>query len=246
MRRLWSLNLTPRLDPRGVDSNPCTMLEAKLYQETYKLAPLDSDELEIFKAQFGGLLAPPGSEERKIMLDSLSLYVIGLRAIKQALNSPKFAGLNPGDTELGFGIIRPQFTRAAAAYKYQWTIALTTAWADWLYETATNAYTIGKDFGLVVSHLKSLVTPTPFMAECRFQVGRTGILIPSDTRGLRLADTENGVSIIPIPGMILIPKSSFYARAKADVAGTDEVPLGGLAIGLGRVLKEESPATWTA
>lgn len=248
MRRLWNLNLTPRLDTMGVDSNPCTMKEAKLYRETYSLAELSSDELELFKAQFGGLLAPPGSEERKIMLDSLSLYVLGLRAIKHELGSPKFAGLNPEDTELGFGIIRPQFTIAGAAvtnYKYQWTIALTTAWADWLYCVAGSPFTIGKDFGLVISHLKSLVTPVPFMSECRFQVGRTGILIPSDTRGLRLADTENGVPVIPIPGMILKPKSSLYARAKADVAGTDEVPLGGLVVGLGRVLKEET-ATWTA
>lgn len=246
MRRLWSLNLTPRLDPSGVDSNPCTMIQAKLFQETYALAALDAEELEVFKAQFGGLLAPPGSEERKIMLDSLSLYVIALRAVKQALNGVKFAGLNPADTEIGFGLIRPGFTTAGSqtTYKTTWQIALTTTWADWLYGAAATATTIGKDFGLVVSHLKSLVTPEPFMSECRFQIGRTGVLIPSDTRGLRMADTENGVAVIPIPGMIFLPKSSLYARARSDVAGTDEVALGGLVIGLGRALKEETP-TWT-
>ena len=62
---------------------------------------------------------------------------------------------------------------------------------------------------------------------------------------LRVGDTENMTSIVPIPTMILKPKASLYARAKADVAGTDEVALGGLVFGLGRVLKEET-ATWTA
>lgn len=239
MHRLRDLSLTP------FEGNPCTMSEATLYRETLTLDTIDAEELAVFKAQFGGLLAAPGSEERKIMLDCLHNYMIALRAIKHELNGPKFRGLNPEDTELGFGFIRPQFTRAAAAYKTSWSVSVTTSWADWLYETAGNAYTVGKDFGLVITHLKSLVTPEPFVSECRFQVGRTGVLIPSDTRGLRLADTENGIAIMPLPTMVLKPKASLYARLKGDTAGTDHVVLGGLVIGLGRALKEET-ATWTA
>jgi hypothetical protein len=234
------------MNNQGVDTNPCTRSEIKLYKETLSLSKLDPDELDIFKAQFATLLTMPGSDERRIMLDRLEAYIIALRCIKHELDDKKFTGLNPEDTEIGFGLIRPQFTRAAAAYKYQWTIALTTAWADWLYETAGNAYTVGKDFGLCITHLKSLVTPTPFMAECRFQVGRTGILIPNDVRALMVGDTENGVSVVSVPTMILKPKASLYGRAKSDHIGTDEVALGGLVIGLGRALKEESPATWTA
>jgi len=246
MQRLRRLNLTPRVDPvTGKDTNPVTMPEATLYRETLTLGPLGADELETFKAQFGALLAAPDSDERKLMLDRLSAYIIALRAIKHELNDIKFTGLNPEDTELGFSFIRPQFCRASADYLTTWSIALTSSWADWLYETAGNAYTIGKDFGMVVTHLKSLVTPAPFMAECKFEVGRTGILVPFDVRMLRVGDTETGTSIVPIPTMILKPKSSFYGRARSDVSGTDEVILGGLVYGLGRVLKEET-ATWEA
>jgi hypothetical protein len=222
------------------------MSEAILYRETLTLGPLDAEELEVFKAQFGALLAAPSSDERKLMLDRLSSYVIALRCIKHELNDIKFRGLNPEDTELGFGIIRPQFTRATAAYKTNWQIAFAAigTWYDWFFEGAATAFTIGKDFGLVITHLKSLVTPTPFMSECRFEVGRTGILIPFDVRALRVGDTENGTSIVPIPTMVLKPKSSLYARALSDVADTDEVALGGLIFGLGRVLKEET-ASWT-
>jgi hypothetical protein len=104
--------------------------------------------------------------------------------------------------------------------------------------------TMGKDFGMVITHLKSLVSPTPFMTECRFQVGRTALLLPADVRNLSLADTENNIPIVPLPTMILIPKETFYARARSDIAGTENAPLGGLMFGLGRVLKEEV-ATWT-
>lgn len=244
MQRIARLNLIPRM-VGTIDTNPCTRPSIKLYREELTLAPLTLDELDIFKAQFATLLAAPGSEERKIMLDRLSAYIVAIRAVKNALNGVRFAGLNPEDTEIGFGHLRPQFTRAAGTYKYQWTIALTTTWASWLYELGITAFAIGKDFGLVITHLKSLVTPAPYMAECRFEVGRTGVLIPFDVRGLRVGDTENGVSIVPIPTMILMPRSSLYGAAKADSSGTDEVALGGLVIGLGRVLKETT-ATWTA
>ncbi len=249
MQRLMRLNLTPRIDPAGKDTNPCTMPEATLYKETLTLGPLDEDELAIFKAQFGALLAAPSSDERKLMLDRLSAYVIAMRCIKHELNDIKFRGLNPEDTELGFGFIRPQFTAAggtaaAPTYKRNWQIAFaaTGTWYDWLYFAGPVAYLMGKDFGLVITHLKSLVTPAPFMAECRFEIGRTGVLIPFDVRMLRIGDTENGTSIVPVPTMILKPKASFYARAESDVADTDEVALGGLVFGLGRALKEETPS----
>lgn len=243
--KVEALSLRPTAERPEDDRNPATMPEASLYKEAFTLSPLDAEELAIFKAQFITLLATPGSEERKLMIDRLSAYVIAIRAIKHELNGIKFRGLNPEDTELGFGHIRPQFMRANAAYRTTWSQALTTSWADWLYETAGNAFTVGKDFGLCITHLKSLVTPEPFMSEARFETGRTGILIPVDTRGLRVGDTENGVSIIPIPTVIAKPKSSLYGRARSDASGTDEVTVSGLVVGLGRVLKEET-ATWTA
>lgn len=246
MQRLQKLNTSPYL-VAGMDVNPVTRDEIILYGETYKLGPaLDQDELDIFKAQFAVLLAAPGSDERRLMLDRLDVYVMGLRAVKHALNDVKFAGINPEDTEIGFGLLRPQFLRANSAYKTTWSITMVAAtWTDWLYETAGNAFSVGKDFGFVATHLKSFTTPDPFASEVKFEVGRRGILIPNDVRNLRLADTENNVALFPIPSMIAIPKSSFYGRSKSDVGGTDELGVGGLVIGLGRVLKEES-ATWTA
>lgn len=243
MRRLQRLNLIPRLavldDPK-TDTNPCTMKQATLYRETLTLGPLDQEELDIFKAQFGALLAAPGSEERKLMLDRLSNYIFALRAIKHELKDIKFAGLNPEDTELGFGHIRPVFCKHDGTVMDNWQIALTTSstYQAWLGASLTAGYALAASFGLCVTHLKSLVTPAPFMAEVAFEVGRTGILIPTDVRGLRVGDTENGVSIVPIPTLILKPEATFLATARADVAGTDEIVLGGLVFGLGKALKQ--------
>lgn len=245
IQEIDALNLVPRPTAAGKDINPCTRPDIRLYAETLTLGPLTEDELAIFKAQFATLISMPGSDDRKIMLDRVEAYIIALRAIKHELNDVAFTGLNPEDTEIGFGLIRPQFTRAAAAYKTTWSISLTTTWADWFYEGAGTAYAIGKDFGLCITHLKSLVTPVPFLSEAKFKVGRTGELIPQPTRGLRTGDSENQVAIAAVPTMILKPKGSLYAQARSDTSGTDEIELGGLVIGLGRALKETSP-TWEA
>jgi len=223
--------------------NPVTRPDISLYGETYTLGPpLTQEELDIFKAQFVTLLAAPGSVERMIMLDRLEAYVLALRAIKYKLNNPAFKGLNPAESELGFGLIRPVFTcNVALVPRITWAQALTVAYAAWFSNAAgTAGFQIGIPFGLCVTHLKSLTTPLPFMSEAQFTVGRTGVLIPVDVRNLRIADTVNQVSIFPVPSMILIPQTTFFAQARSDTvaASTDEVVLGGLVYGLGRALRQ--------
>jgi hypothetical protein len=226
---------------RNDQLNPVTRPEIKLYNQTYTLGkPLDDDELPLFKSQFVTLLAAPGSEERTLMLDRLEAYIVTLRAVKEALGGKKFKGLNPEDTELGFGHIRPVFTQVGGAVKVTWAQAFTTAWADWFSSAvAGTGYLIGLSFGFCATHLKSLLTPTPVLAECQFTISRTGVLIPFDVRSLRVGDTVNGIPIVPIPTLILLPNDVFYGGGRSDtaLAVTDEVQLGGLVFGLGRAIR---------
>ncbi|MBA7684907.1 hypothetical protein ES703_93320 [subsurface metagenome] len=73
-------------------------------------------------------------------------------------------------------------------------------------------------------------------------MGRTGVLIPFDVRMLLAADTENMTAIVPIPSMIVKPEAGLLARARSDINGTDNLALGGLVFGLGRVLRHETGA----
>lgn len=248
-------NYNPQIDAITMKSDAVNLPNVMSYGEKFTCAPLSPEELELFKAQFAELMSMLGSDERKIMLARVGQYVLGMRIIKQSLNNVLFTGVNAGDTELGMSLIRPQFTKSntvantpgpyATIYRPNWGLALVAnTWRDWIYDGAGNPMTLGKDFGWVVTHLKSLISPTPFFSEVRFVVGRTGVLIPADVRNLALGDTENNIPIIPLPTMYSIPKASFYARAMGDVNGIDNVPLGGLVFGLGRALKEEV-ATWT-
>lgn len=236
------LDLVPRIGRLGVDVNPCTRLEIVASGENFELGkPFTGDELAIWKDQFATLMAGPGSEERKIQLDRLEAYVAGTRAILQALNRPSFKGINAGDTEGGFSNIRPVFTimgGGAGVAPLTWSVALTSTFAAWLYVSGTTGFTLGDSFGLVITHLMSLTTPTPFMAEIQVKTSRNDRL-PVDVRAVRIADTLNGVAIIPIQTIIALPKSTLYVRARSDVTGTDEMAVRGLVVGLGRALKAE-------
>lgn len=231
-----------RFEELTVTSEPCIIPSGLVSGEEFNLGTrLTPEELLIFKEQLAALLAGPGSEERKIQLDRLDTYVVGLRAILHALNRPKFIGINAGDTEGGFSHIRPVFTimgGGAGVAPLTWSFALTSAYAAWLFQAGTTPYTIGDSFGLIITHLMSLTTPTPFMAEIQVKTSRTDRL-PIDVRAVRVADNENGVAIVPIPTIVALPKSTLYIRARSDVSGTDEMAIRGLVVGLGRALKAE-------
>ena len=225
--------------------------EVNLYGEKYVLADLNATELALFIAQFGELMSMIGSDERKIMLNRTDQYLIALRAIKQALGGVAFDGINAGDTAIGMSLIRPQFMQSNAIAGFgvgncrlNWTLNLAAAntWQDWIFNGAGTAMTAGQTFGFVVTHLKDL-SLIPAVTEVRFNVGRS-VLMPNDVRALLAADTENNVALIPLQTMMVIPKASFYARARGDlVFGNDNIGFGGLLFGLGRNLKEEIP-TW--
>ena len=236
----FPLSLAPII-VNGKDVNPVTKPSIDIYGTSFTLGPFNQLELDIFNAQFPTLLGAPGSEERRIQLERVDVYMLGLRALKHELDNPAFRGLNPGDTELGFGKIRPQFCKGTA-YLTNWQKALVAAaWTDFLYASADTGFKMGEDFGFVVTHLQSYVTPTPYLSEVHFKVGRVD-LIPSDVRPIKIGDNENGIAHYPIPTMFVVPKETFWMEMMADVSGTEECALGGIVVGLGRVLKETSPS----
>ena len=84
-----------------------------LYGTDYALADLDDTEQTIFDAQFGTLINVDSSVERELYQDRRSTIINGIRAIKHDQENIAFRGLNPSDTELGFGFIRPTHVKVS-------------------------------------------------------------------------------------------------------------------------------------
>jgi hypothetical protein len=215
--------------------------ELNMYGQKYNLASLDSNEVAIFEDNFNKLLATTDSQVRKILEQRVDTIVGGIMAIKEKLNRNKFMGMNPADMEIGMGFIRPEFTKRNNVVINDWNFALTGmgTWDRWLDRAAGSGFVLSEDFGLIVTHLVSEVTPAPFVRAVHFQIGRIN-LIPEDVSDILLGDNENGVAVYPVPTKFALPEDEFLTTA-TGVAGTEYLKLGGLVIGLGRLLKSETP-----
>ena len=218
--------------------------EALLHGVAYKLDLLDREELGIFNAHIRQLLAASSSITRQIQVQRVVDYVTAIRAIKNQLDGVPFRGLNPADHELGFQLIRPQFTHDpdSATYRKNWEQPLLAkTWTPFIGTDQTAGYELGKDFGIVVTHATSLVTPKPFVTEFHTLVGRK-YLAPIPMRSSMFRDTKNGTFVYPLPTLLMVPQSYWFVELLANVSGMEDLEMGGLVIGLGRVLGETAPS----
>jgi len=218
--------------------------ELDLYGTTFTLATLDGEEQEYLEDNFNKLLATTDSQVRRIFEERADTIVAGIMAIKEKLNRRKFRGMNPSDAEIGMGFIRPGFTKSNNVVNSDWTIALTgmgaLQWGRWLDATATTGYALSEDFGLIITHLTSQIF-APLVRHVHFRIGRVD-LIPEEVSDILLGDNDNGVSVFPIPTKVVLPEDELRVRAEGYL-GTEHLKLGGLVVGLGRILKVEDLVT---
>jgi len=214
--------------------------EVMLYQTRYKLADLDETEQEIFDTQFATLINSNSAVERELYEDRRQTIINGIRAIKHDQENPAFRGLNPADSELGFGFIRPTHVKVSGSQLTVWGTSVTTSWADWLGSASSGVgYAISANAGLIHVGFKSLTSPQPFLSEVNIKIGRTQ-LVPICVRSLQIGDNKNQVAVYPTPTVYALKREEFLVRIRGDVAGTDYIIPMGFTVGLGRFLKSET------
>ena len=226
--------------------------ELTLYAQKFSLAPLDGEEQAVFEDNFNKLMGTTDSQVRRIFEERADTIVAGIMAIKEKLNRRKFRGMNPGDAEIGFGFIRPGFTKSGGLEgtdtRKNWSVTFDAigTWVAYLDGTDEDTpFHLHEDFGLIITHLVSQVSPNPFVREVHFQIGRVN-LIPEDVSDILIGDNANQVAVFPIPTKIVLPEDELLVTAKGEV-GTEHLKLGGLVVGLGRILKVEDlyALNWT-
>jgi len=220
-----------------------TKSEINLYGSKYTLASLDAEEQAIFEDNFNKLLATSDSEVRRILEERADTIVAGIMAIKEKLQRRKFRGLNPADMEIGMSFIRPEFVKDTNVIINDWDITLTGmgTWDVWLSNAAdTGGFLMSEDHGLIITHLVSQISPAPLIRAAHFQIGRVD-LIPEEVSDIVLGDNPNQVAVYPVPTKIILPEDEFMLSVTGE-AGTEYLKLGGLVVGLGRLLKAETPA----
>lgn len=216
------------------------MAKVNLYGIEYPLADLDEVEQTIFDTQYATLIGTDTSVEREIFEDRKGTILNAVKAVKYSLEKPAFRGLNPSDSELGFGFIRPTHVKVAGTQLTAWGTSVTTSWADWLGSASSAVgFALSANSGMVIVGFKSLTTPQPFLSEINVKIGRIQ-LVPFDLRSYQLGDNKNNVAFYPIPTVYAMPRDELLIRIRGDVAGTDYIIPVGFTIARGAFLKSET------
>jgi len=215
------------------------------------LSQLTTEEQRVFLRDFNGLLGTDDSVERKIFEDRKDFIEVAIMAIKNWLKDPTFEGIYPSDTSLGMCLIRPiqiGDTTATPDGKTTWTetVAAAHTYQAWIGATTGDRWIVGGTSGdhsagyggLCMIGVKSLHI-NPKISEIKIWNDRNE-RVPVDVRDLVLGDNVNQVSIVPIPGEILLPQSELYAELAGDLTGVDYFAPVGLAIGKGTLLKRQT------
>lgn len=214
------------------------------------LSQLSTEEQRVFVRDFNGLLGTDDSVERKIFDDRKDFIEVAIMAIKNWLKDPTFEGIYPSDTALGMCLIRPiqiGDTTGTPDGKTTWTetIAVAHTYQAWIGASAADRWIVGGTSGdhsaglggLCMIGVKSLHI-NPKVSEIKIWNDRNE-RVPVDVRDLVLGDNVNQVSIVPVPGEILLPQSELYAELAGDITGVDYFAPVGLAIGKGTLLKRQ-------
>lgn len=242
----------------GWYNNLLAETELELYGETYTLSGMDETEIKYYDRQFDALVGTTDSVLRAILGERKDTVFQGIRAIKSKLENRKFRGLNPRDTEIGFSLIRPGHVKGGdrgfatlnalmdgTSMGWRMWYASAVVWDDWLASAANTGFLLSEDHGLIITHLSSYNSPTPYTAAVRFTFGRTQ-LVPIDVQDMMLGDNETNVAHFPIPTIVCLPETSLLARTvshdslRLATERIDYLRLGGFTVGLGRFLSVEN------
>lgn len=230
-----------------------------IYGRTLTLDTMSQDEINYFDAHFDGLFGTSDSILRRILDERKATIFQGVRAIKFTLKGPFFRGTVPADNELGFSLIRPGHVKGwnrawgarnqlqdGTAIGWRQRYASAMIWVDWLASAAATGFQLSRFHGLIITHLSSQNSPTPYTVGITFAIGRS-ISVPFDLHHLSLGDNTNTVSFFPVPTQIALPEEQVLARTTsgylAQAAGVpviDSLQLGGVCVGRGDFLKQES------
>ena len=219
---------------------------------SYPLTDLDAEEQDTFRTEFEGLLGTQDSVIRNLFRDRKDFMEIGVMAIKQALNDPRFEGIYPSDPGMGISLIRPMHvgdTSNAGKTSWSETIATANTRQAWIGTSSSSPFTVGgytSDAsagwgGVIIIGVASL-SLTQVVNEIKFWNDRNE-RVPVNVEDIGLGDNTNQVPVYPVPTELYLPKTSMYAELNGvTTSAVEYFKVIGLACGLGKLLKRTTYA----
>lgn len=201
--------------------SPNRVFSVRTQNRDFNTEAFDSNEAALLEEQFNTLVNDFDSRLLSEMyLQRRSILAQAGAHSKQIFDEKRFGGINAGDNEIAFDVIRPGHIRADPSdgtILNTWEINFDSldetdvddgGWIDWVGDgTSANDYTVDEDEVVVVLGLQELEEPSggegPSVTGINVdRFGRNVDMLPKDTHTLGTTDNENDAKVQALPAMI--------------------------------------------
>lgn len=222
------------------------MVLLAIQNEDYAQTSLTPTEGALFDKQFNDLFMPAWSLERQFIGSKMNLVRTALEVAKNSLEELTFGGLNCGNGEIGFSMIRPGHVGlvegAVPESNNVWPwkhdcvkIVNAVGFENWIHSptTATTAFAVNHDEFVYPMYIAEETTNAKIQC-VKMDIGRTNVLW-YDVVNCRLT-TEDGLDLIPLPTTFWLPDTDAILALGFMAAGYVAPRLGGFTVAKGSFL----------
>lgn len=223
------------------------MVKLSIQGEDFAETALTSEEMALLQEQWRELFMPPWSLERQYINSKWDNVVRAVQVAKNALDELTFGGFNCGNSEIGFGMIRPgqvglvngAVPEANNVWKWKHDTlraANAVGFENWIHSptTATTAFATHEDSFFYPMYIIEEQANAKIMT-VKMDIGRTNIL-HYDVCACRIRDYNTGLNLTPLPTTFWLPQMDILVALDFKQAGTTEPRLGGICVAKGSFL----------
>lgn len=229
---------------RSVLTNPGGTFRVAVHNRSFSTEAFTSDEADLFVSQYDSLISGLESSMLTELLSTRSEAIArGATYAKHELGNKVFGGVNAGDNEIGFSIMRPGHVRADADtgdtvndWYYE---ADSSGWNDWIGDGSANNYALDEDQVNVSLAFLDQDVNTEVSAININEFGRNMDMLPYDLNEMRLLDNDNDVKVQELPTMVASDRDTIHARLRYDRPVESQPRLFGVTFGMGSYLNAE-------
>lgn len=232
------LNLTSTLE------NPGGNFELAVHDDEFPTQAFNPSEAQLFETQMNDLVTEfDGSVLGSLFKQREQAIARVASFAKQELDGKVFGGINAGDNQIGFSILRPGHIRADPATgsgENDWYFDPgTTGWVDWIGDGSGNNYSVGEDQVSVIFAFVDQDVSTEVSGLNVDEFGRNMDMLPADINDARLMDNETEIMAKSLPTLVAQDNDQVYCRLRYDRDVESQPRFVGLTFALGGFLNSE-------
>lgn len=203
-----------------------------------------SDEARLLENQLNDLLfGTSGSTIKDLLVERQNAIALSAAFAKNVFDEKLFGGLNAGDNEIAFDVLRPGHIRSDPAngnVQNDWFFEpASTGWNDWIGDGGANDKTFTDDQVSVIVGMVDQDVNTSISGINVDSFGRNMDMLPMDMNTFRTADNDGELFIRPLPTLVGQENDDVHIRLRHDRVAESQPRLLGFTFGLGTWMNSE-------